>query len=168
ARRPTHAPLPHMNALRPDRSARDGFTIIEVILVFAIIGIIMSIAIPSVGDTIRRDRLNKAMAIMTSDLEQGFALAARQRAPVRVLLDSTTMAFSLASRADTTFKYRTRQFKTGDLALDVLSSTRKTLDILPTGMAADTLRVKLSIHSRFGALHSRTLRMTRAGLVQIL
>src|SRR6188768_790601 len=109
---------------------RKGFTMIELLMVFVLVGLVMAIAIRSVGDTIRRDRVNKAVAIVSADLEQAFAIAARQRTPVRVLFDSARMTMAVAERADTTLKYRVRQFKTGDMQLDYYSVSRTTLDIL--------------------------------------
>jgi Tfp pilus assembly protein FimT len=139
---------------------------IELMLVFALIGIVCSIAIRSVGDTISRDRVNKVAAVLSTDIEQGFALAARQRAPIRVLIDSARMTISFADRADTTLKFRTRQLKTGDMALGFISASRSSLDILPSGLAADTLSLRLGIYTK-GTTYRRTLRMTRAGMVRI-
>ena len=136
-------------------------------MVFVLVGIVMAIAIRSVGDTMRRDRVNKAVAIVSADLEQAFALAARQRTPIRLLFDSTRMTFAVVERADTTLKYRTRQFKNGDLQLDYYSVSRNTLDILPSGLSADTLSLRMGIYSKNNSLYDRTLRMTRGGMVRI-
>lgn len=146
---------------------RQGFTLIEIIAVFVLVGAVTAISIRSVGDTIRRDRLTKSMAILSADLEQAFAISARQRTPVRLLMDSTTMSFSVTERADTTMKYRTRQFKSGDLALDFMSVSTRNLDVLPTGLSSDTLSIKLGIYSKGNTTYTRTLRMTRAGMVRI-
>lgn len=146
---------------------RKGFTLVELLIVLALIGIVASIAIRSVGDTIRRDRVQKAAAIVSTDLEQAFAIAARQRTPVRLLFDSARKTFALAARADTTFKYRTRQFATGDLALDYISVSNAALDVLPSGLSADTLNLRIGIYSRNGSRYDRTIRMTRGGLVRI-
>ena len=140
---------------------------LELLLVLTLIGIVAAIAIRSVGDTISRDRVNKVAAVLSTDIEQGFAMAARQRSPIRVLIDSSTMTIAFADRADTTLKYRTRQLKTGDMALGFISASRNNLDILPSGLSADTLSLRLGIYSKGGTTYSRTLRMTRAGMVRI-
>lgn len=150
---------PHKGAL--------GFTLIELLIVFGLVGVVASIAIRSVGDTIRRDRVQKAAAIISTDLEQAFALAGRQRTPIRLLFDSTKRTFAVADRADTTLKFRTRQFVVGDLALDYYSVSSNTLDVLPSGLSADTLSIRLGIYSRNGVPYDRTIRMTRGGLVRI-
>lgn len=151
---------------RPD-IPRNGFTLIELLVVLALIGIVASIAIRSVGDTMRRDRVVKTTAILSTDLEQAFAIAGRQRAPMRLLIDSAKRTFSIASRADTTLKYRTRQFVTGDMAVDYISSSRSTLDIMPSGLSTDTLKLRIGIYSKDGATYDRTVRMTRGGLVRV-
>lgn len=140
---------------------------VEIVLVLVLIALVASISIRSVGDTIRRDRVQKAVAIISTDLEQAFALAGRQRSPMRLLFDSTRRTFSVADRADTTLKYRTRQFVTGDLALDYFSVNRTSLDVMPSGLSADTLKFRLGIYSRNGTMYDRTIRMTRGGMVRI-
>lgn len=149
------------------RRGRDGFTLIELLIVLALVGAVSAISIRSVGDTIRRDRVQKAAAIISTDLEQAFAIAARQRTPMRLLFDSARKKFAVAERSDTTLKYRTRQFATGDLALDYIAVSRTTLDIMPSGLSADTLSMRIGIYSRNGSRYDRTIRMTRGGLVRI-
>jgi len=151
---------------RPQLS-RKGFTLIELLVVLVLIGIVASIAIRSVGDTMRRDRVVKLTAILSTDLEQAFATAGRLRQPVRLLIDSAKRTISVANRSDTTLKYRTRQFVTGDLAIDFISANRSSLDIMPSGLSIDTLRLRIGIYSKNATTYSRTIRMTRGGLVRV-
>lgn len=140
---------------------------IEILAVFVLLGAVMAIAIRSVGDTMRRDRLVKSMAIISADLEQAYAIAAQQRAPVRLLMDSVTKSFQIVARADTTMKFRARQFSTGDLALDFMQASARNVDIMPNGLASDTLNLKLGIYSKGNTTYTRSLRMTRAGQVRV-
>jgi prepilin-type N-terminal cleavage/methylation domain-containing protein len=147
---------------------RAGFTMIEMLIVFIVFGLAAMISIRSVGDTLRRDRVRKTAAVLSADVEQAFAIAARQRAPVRLLFDSAKKTFSVALRSDTTFKFRTRTFSnTSDMQLDYISVNRNTLDIMPNGLAADTLRLTLGIFSNGGTTYSTSLRATRGGLVRV-
>ena len=145
---------------------RKGFALIELLVVLILVGIVASISIRSVGDTMQRDRVVKTAAILSSDLEQAFATAGRLRVPVRILIDSSKRTFSVANRSDTTLKYRSRQFVTGDMAIGFISSSRATLDVMPSGLSADTLRLRIGIFSK-GTTYSRTIRMTRGGLVRV-
>jgi prepilin-type N-terminal cleavage/methylation domain-containing protein len=153
-----------MRLTSPNR--RSGFTMIEMLVVFVVFAAAVMIAIRSVGETLRRDKLAKTAAMVSSDLEQSFALAARQRAPVRLLISSTNRTISVASRADTTFKYRTRDFRSGEFTLDYLTTNDSLLDVMPTGLSTDTLNLVLGVYSG-GKSYSKTLRMTRAGLVRV-
>ena len=148
-------------------ATRAGFSMIELLIVLALVSIVASISIRSVGDTLQRDRVQKAAAIVSTDLEQAFALAGRERAPMRLMFDSAKKTFSVARKSDTTLKYRVRQFSDGDLAIGYISASRNTLDIMPSGLSVDTLSLKLGMYSRNGTTYDRTIRMTRGGLVRI-
>jgi prepilin-type N-terminal cleavage/methylation domain-containing protein len=145
---------------------RSGFTMIEMLVVFVVFAATVVISIRSVGDTLRRDRVGKAAALMSTDLERAFALAARQRTPIRLLMNGPGLSFSIADRADTTFKYRTRDFSTGDFQLDFFRSNKDSLDVMPNGLATDTLNLTMGIYSG-GRAYSRVIRVTRAGLVRV-
>ena len=140
---------------------------IEMLVVFIVFGISAMIATRSVGDTLRRDRVSKASAVLSADIEQAFALAARQRSPIRIALNRANRTFVVIDRADTTVKYRTRNFKTGEFSLDTIMRNRDSLDIMPNGLATDTLSLTLGIFTKGGALYTRTIRVTRGGLVRI-
>jgi len=145
---------------------RSGFTMIEMLVVFVVFAAAVTISIRSVGNTLRRDKLAKTAAMLSSDLEQSFALAARQRAPVRLLIDSAQHIVTITSRADSTFRFRRRDFRSGEFTLDFLRTNDTLVDVMPTGLATDTLNLVLGVYSG-GQTYSKTLRMTRAGLVRV-
>jgi Tfp pilus assembly protein FimT len=139
---------------------------IEMLVVFVVFAATVMISIRSVGDTLRRDRLSKAAALMSTDLERAFALAGRQRTPIRLLMNGSKRSFSIADRSDTTFKYRARDYSTGDFQLDFFTSSKTALDVMPNGLATDTLFLTMGIYSS-GKSYAKVIRVTRAGLVRV-
>ena len=139
---------------------------IEMLVVFVVFGATAMIAIRSVGDTLKRNRVAKTAAVLSADLEQAFAIAARQRTPVRLLMSSSRLTFSIADRADTTFKYRSRALSSGDFSVDTFQSSLSALDVMPNGLATDTLKLTLGVVSGSNT-YTRTIRVTRGGLVRV-
>lgn len=155
-----------MRFISPRR--RRGFTMIEMLVVFVVFGAVMMISVRSVGDTLRRDRLAKTAVVLSADLEQAFATAAQQRAPVRIrIYTDTSQRVVVGTRGDTTTKYRMRRLKDGDFGVDYMSTNRDSLDIMPTGMASDTLSLTIGVFTKGGAKYDKTIRVTRGGLVRI-
>ena len=147
---------------------RSGFTFIEILVVFIVFSAVMAISVRSVGDTLRRDRVAKVGAIVGSDIEQAFSIAARQRLPVRMLIDRTNKTLTIVDRNTPTLIYKTRSFaRTGEYALDSLWSNRDTIDIMPNGLATDTLKLSLVIKTRGGAPYAKSVRASKGGLVRL-
>jgi Tfp pilus assembly protein FimT len=146
---------------------------IEMLLVFIVFGISAMIAVRSVGDTLRRDRVSKTAAVLSTDIEQGFAIAARLRVPVRIRIYDTLQPspgrrqFIIRQRTDTSYKYKVRELRTGDFSLDTLIKSKDSLDIMPNGLATDTLRLTLGVKSKAGSWYYKVIRVTRAGLVRV-
>jgi prepilin-type N-terminal cleavage/methylation domain-containing protein len=147
---------------------RGGFTLLELLMTLALFGAVALISVISVGDTIKRDRVSKVGAILGSDIEQAFAIAARQRLPVRMVLDRANKQFSIVDRNTPTLIYKTRSFaRTGAYAVDSLASNRDTIDIMPNGLATDTLNLSLIVWSRGGTTYSKSVRASIGGLVRV-
>ena len=147
---------------------RSGFTLLELLITLAVFGAVALISVRGVGDTLRRDRVAKVSAILGSDIEQAFAIAARQRLPVRMVVDRTNKKFTIVDRNTPTLIYKTRSFaRTGEYAVDSLASNRDTIDIMPNGIATDTLNLSLIIRSRGGATYSKSVRASIGGLVRV-
>jgi prepilin-type N-terminal cleavage/methylation domain-containing protein len=147
---------------------RSGFSMIELLVVFVVFGLVVMISIRSVGDTIRRDRAAKAANILGSDIEQAFAIAARQRLPVLMVLNESNKTFSIIDRAATTKVYRRRSFaKTADYGVDTLYAHRDTIVIMPNGLATDTLNLTMRIATRGGGTYSKSVRVSLAGMVRV-
>jgi prepilin-type N-terminal cleavage/methylation domain-containing protein len=147
---------------------RSGFTVIELLVAMAVFGAVAMISVRAVGDTIRRDRVAKTGAIVASDIEQAFSIAARLREPVRMVVDRTNKRFTIQDRNVTPTIYKTRSFATsGQYGVDSLASNRDTVDIMPNGIATAQLNLSMIIKSRGGELYSKTVRVSRGGLVRV-
>ena len=147
---------------------RSGFTFIEILVVFVVFAAVASISVRSIGDTLRRDRVAKIGAILSADIEQAFAIAARQREPVRMVVDRTNKRFSIQDRRVTPSIYKQRSFAlSGEYGLDSLWTNRDTIDIMPNGLATDTLKLSLVIRTTGGAAYAKSVRVSKGGLVRI-
>ena len=147
---------------------RSGFTFIEILIVFVVFAAVASISVRSIGDTLRRDRVQKIGAVLSADIEQAFAIAARQREPVRMVVDRTNKRFSIQDRQATPSIYKTRSFAlSGEYGLDSLWTNKDTIDIMPNGLATDTLKLALIIRTTGGATYEKAVRVSKGGLVRI-
>jgi prepilin-type N-terminal cleavage/methylation domain-containing protein len=150
---------------------RSGFTFIELLTVFVVFGAVAMISVRAVGDTLRRDRVAKVSAIVGSDIEQAFAIAARLREPVRMVVDRTNKRFTIQDRKvppATTTIYKTRSFAiSGEYGLDSLASNRDTVDIMPNGIATGDLNMSMIIKTTGGAVYAKSVKVSRGGLVRV-
>jgi Tfp pilus assembly protein FimT len=141
---------------------------IELLIVFIVFGLVVMISIRSVGDTIRRDRASKAASILGADIEQAFAIAARQRRPVMMALNRSNKTFSIIDRASTTKVYRRRSFaRTADYGVDSLYANRDTIVIMPNGIATNTMDITLRITTRGGAVYTTKVAVSVGGMVLV-
>jgi Tfp pilus assembly protein FimT len=141
---------------------------IELLIVFVVFGLVVMISIRSVGDTLRRDKAGKAASILGADIEQAFAIAARQRIPVRMILNDSLRTFSIVDWKDSTKIYRKRSFvKTADYGVDSLYANRDTVIIMPNGIATNTMDITLQIATRGGALYTKSVKFSAGGMVRV-
>jgi Tfp pilus assembly protein FimT len=137
------------------------------LVVFVVFGAVMMMSVRSIGDTLRRNRVAKVAAIVGSDVEQAFAIAARQRQPVRMKFSRVNRTFSIVDRNTPTLVYKTRSFATGEWALDSIQSNHDNIDIMPNGLATDSTNLELFIQSTGGKWYSKTVWASKGGLVKV-
>jgi prepilin-type N-terminal cleavage/methylation domain-containing protein len=147
---------------------RGGFTMIEMLVVFVVFGAVMLVSVRRVGDTLRRDRTPKVAAIVGSDVEQAFAIAARQRVPVRMKFSRVNKTFQIVDRNTPTLIYKKRSFATsGEYGLDSIQSNHDNIDIMPNGLATDSLHLDLFVKTTGGAWYTKTVYASKGGLVKV-
>lgn len=159
--------LPRAMRHSPPRR-RGGFTFLEILVVFIVFTAAAMISVRSVGDTLRRDRVAKAAAVVASDIEQAFSIAARQRLPVRMVIDRDSRKLTVVDRNTPTLIYKTRSFaKGGAYEIDSLYADTARMEIMGTGLATNAMQLKLIIKTTGGALYQRTVQVSKGGLVQV-
>jgi Tfp pilus assembly protein FimT len=150
---------------RLQSARRAGFTVIEMILVFSMLAIVVAVVAPRTTKAIQRARLDRAATIVANDLESGFALASRQRKPVRLTRGTATgtVQYTFAAR-NTGAALLTRHLgRNTEFSLTSIAFSQNVIDFFPTGRASQPLNVTLTANTG-----SRCVTMTRAGFVRVL
>jgi len=140
-----------------------GFSLFEVLVIVVIVGIVATMVGPAMSRIIRHQRVNRAATIIVSDLQNAFAVAARQREPVRVQADATTRSYQFVDRK-TGAVLRIRAFygDTSEYRLTSLVFTPTTFDVFPSGVSSDAVKITLA-----NGDYARVITASTAGFVRL-
>ncbi|MEO8194982.1 MAG: GspH/FimT family pseudopilin [Gemmatimonadales bacterium] len=151
-----------MSGPRVRRSRRaSGFSMLEMLIVLIVIGLLVKITVNKTSRIMRHERVNRAAQVMVQDLQNGFAMAGRQRAPVRLTFTPSTKTYVFTDRATGT-TLQTRVMNAGtEFQLSSLSSSATTVDVLPNGIGSTAFSVTLTLGD-----YSRIVTASSAGFVR--
>lgn len=146
-----------------DSSARAGFSLFELLIVIVIIGILASMVGPATSRIVRHNRVNRAATVIASDLQNAFAVAARQREPVRIVVDEASRSYQFTDRkSGKVLRIRTFYGDTSEYRLSALQFTPDTIDVFPNGISSAFIRVRLENGDYF-----REITASTAGFVRV-
>lgn len=139
---------------------------VELVLVFTLIGIMTAFAVPRLARVIQASQVNRAASIVAADLEAAFTLAARQRRPMRIACTCGTARYTIADRAGGTVRVSRALVGDSDLGSFTLTFSQTPVDIFPNGVASITA-APLLVRVTSGA-STRGVTVTSAGYVRIV
>ncbi len=148
--------------------ARPGFSILEMLVVVILVGIVMSIAGVNVSGMMTQQRVIRAASTIQTDLEMAYAVAGRNRVPMKILF--STNAASILIRVtdrDGTTEYKRTDLRQLGLANGDVTASSNEITVFPNGFASDTLSIEVSV-TKNGVNHKRRVRMSRAGMVKVI
>jgi len=116
---------------------------LEMLIVMIVMGLLAKIAIQKIERVMRHERVNRAAQVLVQDLQNGYAMAGRQRAPVRLTFTLSTMTYVFTDRASGTVLQTRVMSKGADYSLTSMESDATTVDILPNGIGSTAFTVKL-------------------------
>jgi prepilin-type N-terminal cleavage/methylation domain-containing protein len=140
-----------------------GFSIFEIAIVLVIIGILAAMTGPAMSRIVRHQRVNRAAMIIVSDMQNAFAVAARQRLPVRIQADASTRSYQFVDRkTGTVLRIRAFYGDTSEYRLSSLVFSSPTLDVFPNGVSSVPDTINLA-----NGDYSKQITVSTAGFVRV-
>ena len=139
----------------------------EMLFVMTLMGLLAVLSAGRISTYITERNVRAATSVVQNDVQQAFAIAARNRQPVRITFVTSDTALHVADRANAV-TYLSRGLGRGsgfmlspsNVAFCASTCTNASVDVYPNGWASDTLTVTISKGS-----YSRGIRVSRSGLV---
>jgi type II secretory pathway pseudopilin PulG len=136
---------------------------VEILVVVGIVGILATMAGPAMSRIVRHQRTNRAAMVITADLQNAFAVAARQRQPVRIQADETTRSYQFVDRkTGNILRIRTFYGDTSEYRLTQLKFTPATIDVFPSGISSSAVTIDLA-----NGDYSRQIKASSAGFIRV-
>jgi Tfp pilus assembly protein FimT len=145
----------------PCSGIRPGFTLIEVLIVTLIVMVALGVATPSVRRSLDQMRIDRAVTVVSADLRLGPSMAARQRRPVRLELDTLARTYTLSDRNSGAILL-SRSLGAGEYHVTRMGSSVDEVTFFPNGLASGPLTVMV-----FSSSQRRVVNMTSAGQIRV-
>lgn len=131
--------------------------------VVSIIGVLAMMVGPAMSRIVRHQRANRAATVIAADLQNAFAVAARQRQPVRIQADAATRSYQFIDRkTNAVLRIRTFYGDTSEYRLTNLVFTPATIDVFPSGISSSAITVDLA-----NGDYSKKISASTAGFIRV-
>ena len=108
-------------------------------------------------------RVNRSATLIAADLQNAFAVAARQREPVRIQADAPTRSYQFIDRkSGAVLRIRTFYGDTSEYRLTSLVFTPATLDVFPSGISSAPVTISLA-----NGDYAKTITASTAGFIRV-
>jgi prepilin-type N-terminal cleavage/methylation domain-containing protein len=144
------------------RERRAAFTLVEVALAIALLGVIMAIGLPRLNDSMRRTRVSRAAYVVASDLERAISTSGRLRRVVRVEYAASAREIRVINRVTGEPIFRRSLGPESEYRVESVAVSPPFVDIAPNGVASSLFTVTMT-----SAGTMRRVVMLRTGLVRV-
>jgi Tfp pilus assembly protein FimT len=135
----------------------------ESLIAMVVFGIMLSIALPRMNDSVRHRRVISAATALNADMPVAFSLAARQRKPVTLAFDVASGELRVTDRANPSTVYLRRALRaTSEYMLDTVTVLPPSIQLFPNGVASSAFTVRL-----VNGTHVRQLTVGRTGFTRV-
>ncbi len=143
---------------------KHAFTVLELIVTLTIVGIVAAITVPRISSVNTQNKVQRAANALQSEVQQAFAIAGRNRRPVKFLWNSSALEVRVTDRTEATIYRKTGLGPGSEMGLAASDVTiyPTALTVFPNGIASDTLFMKVS-KSGF----SKTIRVSKSGMTRV-
>lgn len=139
--------------------ARSGFTLIELMIVVVIVGLLLGVAVPRVGASIARDRVDRATFMVQGVLDEATQIARRRGVPVTVTVVDQALRINLRSSGAA---IKTKRFgSTSDMVANIAINPTTGITIFPNGRANAAVTITVS-----GSGNTNTVTRSATGIVR--
>lgn len=136
---------------------------IEALIVVILLGVIGSMAVPSIARSMTTTRVDRAALTVAGDVEAAFALAARSRKPVVLDVDSINRRIVIRDRAtNNVLQQRSYSLTESDYGLTRLAPSPAVITIFPNGLASSAFTIYT-----FANQSLRAVRVRRTGQIRV-
>src|SRR2546430_17669259 len=145
------------------KNIRPGFTNMELLVVVGISGIRAAMGGPAMSRIVRHQRANRGAMVIAADLQNAFAVAARQREPVRIQADAATRSYQFIDRkSGNILRIRTFYGDTSEYRLTKLEFSPTTIDVFPNGISSAAVTIDLA-----NGDYTKQITASTAGFVRV-